>query len=399
MKYKTIYDTETKGKTVFLRVDLNSPVVAGRVIIGARIREHAKTLYYFSEEGARTVAFSHQGRPNEPEFIPLKRHAVKLSKLLGREVKFRSWDENYLGAIKKLSNGEILLLDNTRFQKEEMVNASPAQHAKDGFIAALAPLGGLFVQDALSICHRSHATVVGFSRHMPSYAGCYLLKELEALEKLENVDGKRLLVLGGAKPEDSLKVLAEMLERGRADEAIIGGLFGELFLWANGTNFGEKEKFFEEKGYAKLKPELKKTLNRFRNKISLPKDFAVSGKGGKREEIPLSQLPSKHSTFDIGKQTIEEFKKKIRKSNLVICNGPMGKYEKKEFSIGTQKILEAAAFSRAFSIVGGGDTEKAISALGMLTQDFNFVSLAGKALLAYLAGEKLPGLGVLAHKD
>lgn len=397
VKYKPIYDADVKGKTVFLRVDLNSPVVEGRVIMGSRIREHAKTIYYLSEEGAKTVVLSHQARPGEEGFISLRRHAVKLSKILGRDVKFCAWEDDCPAAIKKLRNGEILLLDNTRFRKEEMAEASAEGHAKRGFVAELAPLGDLFVQDALSVCHRSHASVVGFSAKMPSYAGCYLVKELEALEKLERIKGRRLLVLGGAKPGDSLKILSKMLGTGRADSAVAGGLFGELLVSASGKNFGEKEKLFEKKGYSKLKPELKKVLLRFKGKIFLPVDFAVSGKGSKREEISLSQLPSSLSTSDIGKKTIALFKEKIRRSDVAICNGPMGVYEDKRFSIGTQKILEAVAFSRTFSIVGGGDTEKAFSALGLLPQDFDFVSLAGKALLAYLAGEKLPGLEVLGR--
>lgn len=391
---KSVYDADVKGKTVFLRVDLNSPVVEGRVLMGARIREHAKTIYYLSEEGAKTVVLSHQARPGEKEFISLKRHSQKLSKLLGRDVKFCTWDSDYVAEIRKLKPGQILLLENVRMRKEEMEEKTAEQHAKGKLISELAPLGDLFVEDALSICHRPHATVVGFGPKMPCYAGCYLLKELEALSNLDAVKGKRLLVLGGAKPADSIAVLEKMLETKRADEAVLGGLFGELFLWASGTSFGAKDKFFAEKGFAPIKPKAKKILGKFGSKISLPSDFAVSEKG-KRVEVPLSALPLQVPTLDIGKQTYEHFKEKIRKSALVIFNGPMGKYEEKKFAIGTQKVLEAVAFSRTFSIVGGGDTEKAISSIGLMQQDFDFVSLAGKALLEYLSGEKLPGLEVL----
>ncbi|MFH1225239.1 MAG: phosphoglycerate kinase [Candidatus Diapherotrites archaeon] len=391
---KSIYDVNVKGKTVFLRVDLNSPVVEGRVLMGARIREHAKTIYYLSEEGAKTVVLSHQARPGEEGFISLKRHGEKLAKLLSREVKFCTWDSDYASEIKKMQDGQVLLLENVRFREEEMEEKTAAEHAKGKLISELAPLGDLFVQDALSICHRQHATVVGFSKRMPCYAGCYLLKELEALSGLNAAKGKRLLVLGGAKPKDSIAVLEKMLETKRADEAVLGGIFGELFLWARGVRLGEKDKFFEGNGFSELKPKAKKILDKFGRKISLPVDFAVSEKG-KRREIPLSALPSTLSTFDIGKQTYGQFKAKIRASSLVIFNGPMGKYEEKQFGIGTQKVLEAVAFSRTFSIVGGGDTEKALSAIGLLPSDFDFVSLAGKALLEYLSGEKLPGLEVL----
>ncbi|MBU0662241.1 phosphoglycerate kinase [Candidatus Micrarchaeota archaeon] len=394
MGYKSIYDAEVRGKTVFLRADLNSPVVEGRVLMNARLREHAKTMYYLSEEGAKTVILSHQARPGEDGFVSLDRHAVKLAKQLDREVKFFFWNEDYKTAIKRMQDGEIILLDNTRMREEEMEKKSAEEHGKSKIVSELAPLGYLFVQDALSICHRAHATVVGFAKHMPCYAGCALLKELEALEKLEEIKGKRLLVLGGAKPEDSIKVLETMLEQGKADSAVIGGLFGELFLSAKGVQFGAKDKMLAEKGSKTMKAKMNEILGKFGDKITLPVDFAVM-KDEQRKEISVSGMPSMSMTFDIGKQTYEDFKEKIRNSAVAICNGPMGRYEEKEFSIGTQKILEAAAFSRTYSIVGGGDTEKALSAIGLLPSDFDFVSLAGKALLEYLAGEKLPGLEVL----
>ncbi len=403
MRYKTIFDEKLKGKTVFLRADLNSSVVEGRIIISSRLREHSKTIYALSEEGAKVVVLSHQGRPGEDEFIKLKRHADFIKKFTGKSVKFVKWDADYVSEIRSMNEGSIIVLDNTRFQKEEQEDKTPQEHAQDHFIKKLGPLGQLFVQDSLSVCHRSHATVVGFKQYMSCVAGPVLAREMEALAKLDGAKkGKRLAVLGGSKLSDSVGILKGMLASGMCDSACIGGLFGELFLNAEGINFGAKEKFFAEKNFEKMLPAAKELLKKHGEKIILPVDLAVevtngSSKPGsaKRKEIKISELPSEFSTMDIGRETTELFKKKIRESDVVVFNGPMGVYEKTKFSIGTKKILEAIAFHRCFSIIGGGDTERALTAFGLVPQDFSHVSLAGKALLQYLSADPLPGIEIL----
>ncbi|MDO8634412.1 MAG: phosphoglycerate kinase, partial [archaeon] len=237
-------------------------------------------------------------------------------------------------------------------------------------------------------------TVTGFVK-LPRFAGPVLERELVALEKLDNKNEPKLLILGGAKPEDSISILGSMLEKGYCNEVCLGGLFGEMFLAAKGTKFGKKDKFLQEKGYAKVEGEIKKILSKHRDKIILPVDLAASNDGNDRKEIRVNELPTDMDIMDIGRETTEMFKKKIRSSKIVVYNGPMGVYENPIFSIGTKKILETIAFGRTFSILGGGDTERAIFALGLLPQDFSHLSLAGKALLEYLAGEKLPGLEIL----
>lgn len=397
MKYKSVFDCKLDGKTVFLRTDLNSSVVEGRVVISSRLREHSKSIYALSEEGAKVVVLSHQGRPGEDEFIELKRHSDFIKKFTGKHVKFLKWDSDIAKEIKSLKNGEIAVLDNTRFQKEEQLDKSPAEHAKDPFIKSLGPLGDLFVQDALSVCHRPHATVVGFKNYMPCVVGPVLQKELDALSKLDDTkNGSKLVVLGGSKLSDSVEILNGMLDRKMCDFACIGGLFGELFLKAQGINFGAKEKFFKEKELEKLLPAAKEILKKHPGKLILPLDIAVdAGNGSKRKELKVSEFPSENNTMDIGRETTELFKKKIRSSTVVVFNGPMGVYEKPKFAIGTKKILEAIAFHRCFSIIGGGDTERALTSFGLVPQDFSHVSLAGKALLQYLSTKPLPGLEIL----
>ena len=407
LQYKTVFDYKLKGKTVFVRADLNSSVVEGRVVISSRLREHSKTIYALSEEGAKVVLLSHQGRPGEDEFIELKRHADHIRKFTGKPLKFVRWSEDYVGAIKAMKEGDVILLDNTRFQKEEQEDKTPQEHGKDPFIKNLGPLGQLFVQDSLSVCHRPHASVVGFKKYMPCVAGPVLSHELEALSKLDKSKRSgKLVVLGGSKLSDSVAILKGMLDSGMCNEACIGGLFGELFLKAKGTDFGAKEKFFSEKGFEKMLPAAKALLQKHGKKIILPTDLAIevpngAGKNGassKRKEIKISDLPSEYSPLDIGSETTEIFKKKIRQSEVVVFNGPMGVYEKTKFSVGTKKVLEAIAFHRCFSIIGGGDTERALTSFGLVPQDFSHVSLAGKALLQYLSAEPLPGLEILEKK-
>jgi len=398
LDYKSVFDYELKGKTVFLKTDLNSSVVEGRVVISSRLREHSKTIYALSEEGAKVVVLSHQGRPGEGGFIGLKRHADFIKKFIGKPVKFVKWDEDYVSAVRGLRNSEVLVLDNTRFQKEEQEKKTPEEHANDPFIKKLGPLGGLFVQDALSVCHRSHASVVGFKKYMPCVVGPVLGKELEALDGLkEKGNGDKLVVLGGAKLSDSVELLSGMLDSGLADKACVGGLFGELFLRAKGVEFGSKDKFFKKQGFDELLPKARKLLDKHSGKLVLPEDFAVA-QGNGRKELKISDLPSEKDMMDIGTATTELFKKHIRASKLIVFNGPMGVYENKAFAIGTKKILEAIAFHRCYSIIGGGDTERALTSFGLVPQDFSHVSLAGKALLQLLSGKPLPGLEILEAK-
>ena len=395
MPFKSIFDVPLKGKTVLLRVDINSSVVEGRVVVSSRLREHAKTIYSLSEEEAKVVVLSHQGRKGEEHFISLKRHADFLKKFLDKEVKFVGWQEDFVKEIKAMKNGDVLVLDNTRFLDiETMEGKSPKEFSKMSPIQELAEAGDYFVQNALSVCHRNHATVVGFVG-LPSFVGPLLGKELEALEKLSIKEDRKLLILGGGKPEDSMGVLESMLKQGLCDNVCLGGLFGEMFLRAGGKRLGKKDGFLDKKGYRGLEPRIKKILSGYSAKIILPIDLGAKSNDGERIEIKVSELPTEFEVLDIGIETTELFKKKIREAKTVVFNGPLGVYEEKSFSIGTKKILETIAFGRCYSIVGGGDTEKAIFTIGLLPQDFSHLSLAGKALLEYLAGEKLPGLEVL----
>jgi phosphoglycerate kinase len=402
LSLKSIFTQKLSGKTVLLRVDLNSSIVEGRVVVSSRIREHAKTVYSLCEEGAKVVVLSHQGRKGDADFIPLKRHSDFIKKFTGRKVKFVTWKEDFRQKIREMKNSEVVVMDNTRFfDIETDEEKTPEEFAAATPVKELVEVSDFFVQDALSISHRNNATVVGPPIRLKSFVGPVLERELEALNKLNSKSQSKLLILGGAKPSDSIQILESMLSKKYATEVCLGGFFGEVFLSANGVKLGKKDALMKEKGFDKLVPKAKEILSKYGNKIILPVDVGaklneVGAKpNGHRKELKVSQLPTDMDIMDIGDETTELFKKKVRESKVVVFNGPMGVYENKSFSIGTKKLLETIAFSRCYSIVGGGDTERALLSIGLLPQDFKHVSLAGKALLEYLAGEELPGLKIL----
>lgn len=394
MPIRFISQQDVKGKTIVLRCDLNSNVENGTIVVSERIKQHAQTIRQLTNEGARLVVLAHQGRKGEADFVSLEQHCLALEKLLGKKIKFLKWTDNFASEIGLLKNSEIILMENTRFLEEETAEKTPAEHAQTDFVKKIAGFSDYFVLDALSVCHRSQASVVGFAALLPSFAGPVLERELNALKKISSTKEKRLLVLGGAKAAESIEVLESMLSKGNIDEALLGGLLAELFWKSQGIKFGAKDIVFEEKKLLGLLPKCAKVLQAFSEQIFLPLDFAVE-ENGNRKIVLLEQLPSNAKIMDIGDKTIELFCKKLVSAKLVVLNGPLGVFEQKNFAVGTKKVFETIAHSVAFSILGGGDTETALELLGIEKKLFGFVSLSGKALLEYLAGKQLPGLVAL----
>ncbi|MFH1895076.1 MAG: phosphoglycerate kinase [archaeon] len=397
MLNEPITSVSLKGKTVLLRVDINSNIQQGKPVVSARIKEHSKTIKFFSSKKAKTVVLAHQGRKGQEDFISLKGHLTELEKLVGKKFLFCSWEENFSEKISSLTDGQILLMENTRFLDFEEKDLTPEEHSKEKVIQELASVSDVFVLDALSVAHRSHASVVGFIPLLPSFAGPILEKEIINLDKALNSKEKpRLLVLGGAKPLDSFKTLVFFLKENRADKALVSGIFGELFLVASGIKFGKKDSFFESKGFLEAVPELKKLLDEFPEKIVLPEDLAVD-ENSRRINTDISSLPSDFISKDLGEKTIKNFSEEIMKAKLIVFNGPPGVFEEKIFSKGTKEILKAISESNAFTFLGGGDTETALTSLGFSSKDFSFVSLSGKASLNYLSGKKLVAVEALRN--
>ena len=399
-KFLTLDDVEVEGKTVLVRVDFNSPVdpETKKLLDDTRIRAHGETtLKELSEKGARVVVLAHQGRPGDPDFIPLKQHAERLEELLGKPVKYVDdlYGEKAKQAIRELKNGEILVLENTRTYPEDRKSKTPKEHAESEFIKELAPLADLFVNDAFSAAHRSHASVVGFTAVLPSVAGRIMERELKALTRvLESPEKPCVFILGGAKADDSLKISQYVLKNNIADYILTGGITGHLFLVATGVDLGKPNmELLKKQEVLGLVPGIKELMAEHPGKIKVPVDVAIEVEG-KREELSVKDLPTEHPIFDVGTETIKEYSQIIKEAKSIVVSGPPGVYEREEFAKGTKGILEAVAESGAFSLVGGGHTVAAVQEFG-LSNRMSYISTAGGALIEFLMGSKLPAVVAL----
>ncbi len=376
-----------RNKRVLLRVDLNSEVVNGKVLLSERIKEHALAIKKICARGASVVVLSHQGRNRGEDFISLKQHAKLLNKFV--KIKFipSVIDEEAIDEIKNLKSGEALLLENVRFLHEEWDGT-----ANNIFVKRLAPLFDIFVLDAFSVAHRQAASITGFAQALPAYAGEGMAREVSFLSKIKNMRGVTY-VLGGAKIEENLDLAEAALSEKRADKMLLCGLFGQISLIASGRNLGAPNKFLKKKGLMGFLPRIKGVLSRYPDKILLPVDVAVRAKG-RRKEILISDFPQHDEIFDIGQRTANEYSKIIRGSKRLFFKGPAGYYFEKQFQFGTRKLFNSIQ-KKAFAVAGGGDTSTAIAMTGT-KKKFTYISLAGGALSEFIAGKKLPGLEALA---
>ena len=398
-KFLTIDDFNFKGKTALIRVDINSPIdpETKKIIDDTRIRIHGETIQELTEKGAKVVVLAHQGRPGEPDFIPLKQHAEILGKVLNKPVKYVNdiFEEKAQEAIKKLKPREILVLDNVRGFPNERKKGTPEKHSKQVLVQKLAPLADVFVNDAFASAHRAHVSIVGFTAILPSVTGRVMERELKALKKvLENPEKPCVFILGGAKADDSLEISQYVLTKNIADHVLTGGVISHVFLVAKGFDIGKPNiTFLEEKGQMGLVPGIQQLMRKYPKEIEVPTDVAVEVHG-KRKEIAVSKFPTNHPIYDIGIETIEKYGRIIGEAKSIVLSGPMGVFENKEFMKGTKKIFSVVAASKAFSLVGGGHTVAAVEELG-LAEKMSYISTAGGALIEFLMGKQLPGVAAL----
>jgi phosphoglycerate kinase len=399
-KFLTMDDFDFKDKTVLVRVDFNSPVdpETKKVLDDTRIRAHAETtIKELTEKGAKTVILAHQGRPGEPDFIPLKQHAEILGKILDKAVKYVDdvFGEKAQKAIRELKSGEVLVLENVRTFADERKKGSPEDHAKSEFVKKLAPLADVFVNDAFAAAHRAHISIVGFTAVLPSVAGRIMERELKALTKvLEAPEKPCVFIMGGAKGDDSLEISRYVLKNNIADYVLTGGVIGHIFLVAKDVDLGKPNmQFLEKKGLMGLVPGIKELMKEYPAAIMVPVDVAIDVEQ-KRKEIAVDELPTDYAIYDIGTETAKKYGELIKKAKSIVISGPMGVFENKEFMVGTKKVFEAAAASEAFSLVGGGHTVAAVEELG-LADKISYISTAGGALIEFLMGKQLPGVVAL----
>lgn len=395
MNKKTVKDIEVKGKRVFVRVDFNVPMADGKVTDDTRIRAALPTIQYLIDQGAKVILASHLGRPKGQvvEEMRLTAAGERLAELLGKPVK--KVDEAYGEAVKaeiaKMEEGDVLLLENVRFYPGETKN--DPELAK-----AFAELADIFVNDAFGSAHRAHASTEGIARHLPAVSGFLMEKELNALGgALSNPERPFTAIIGGAKVKDKIGVIDNLLDK--VDNLIIGGGLAYTFVKALGHDVGNS--LLEEDKIDLAKQFMEKAKEKGVN-FYMPVDAVVADRFGEDAEtkiVPIDQIPSDWEALDIGPETRELYADVVKKSKLVIWNGPMGVFEIDKFAEGTKAVAQALADATdTFTIIGGGDSAAAVEKFH-LADKMDHVSTGGGASLEFMEGKVLPGVAALDDKE
>ncbi len=389
MKFLRIEDFSWNGKTVAVRVDLNSNVVDGRIDGIERFDGSIPTIRYLSEHGAKVVLLAHQGRPGGDDYVSLAQHSTLLELRIGKPVKFvnQPVGERARAKILDLKNSDILMLENTRFLDDGNDKGKNDEMSKHALPRFLGPLVDCMVQDALSVAHRGMPDTTGLY-YKPNLAGLLMEKEINGLNHIGEFKKPFTIILGGAKPADALALVHDLKA---VDYILAGGVLAELCFIVDGKKLGKKEEWLRAKGL--INDDELKLIRDVRQKIITPVDLGVE-RNEKRVEINIDELPCNDMIFDIGTKTIAMYKEIIAKSATVYFKGPPGKFEDERFEHGTRAILQAIEASHAFSFAGGGQSHHAVQ-LFCKGKGLSYLSLAGGALEVYLAGQKLPVLELL----
>jgi phosphoglycerate kinase len=386
----TLDDLDASGKRVFVRADLNVPLREGKVADDLRVRASVPTIEHLLAQGASVVVASHLGRPKgapDPAYS-MAPVAARLGELLDREVIVASdvIGDDARRKADDLEAGEVLLLENLRFDPGETAN-------DDVFADALAGLADVYVDDAFGASHRAHASISGIPARIPGYAGFLLARELEVLGGLL-ADPARpyIAVLGGAKVSDKLTVLRNLLQR--VDAIAVGGAMAYTFLVAEGVEVGASR--VEEDQVDTVRDLVAEARER-EVEVLLPQDVVVApefSETAPAERVTIGEIPADHLGLDIGPETAAAFAEAIRRAGSVFWNGPMGVFEWEPFSHGTRTVAQAMAGATGFTVVGGGDSAAAIREFG-LDEQVDHVSTGGGASLELLEGKELPGVVAL----
>ena len=394
MAFKTLDDLNVKGKRVLVRADLNVPVADGKVTDDTRIQRQAPTIRELAQGGARVIVLSHFDRP-KGKVVPsmsLKVLQAPLSDAVGRKVAFA---EDCIGpkaeaAVAALKDGDVLLLENTRFHKGEEENDS-------AMAGQLAALGDIFVNDAFSAAHRAHASTEGVARLLPNAAGRSMQAELTHLQKaLGNPERPLLAVVGGAKVSTKIELLENLVKR--VETLVIGGAMANTFLAAQGVNVG---KSLYEADHLETARKVIHMANESGAAILLPTDLVVAKEfkaGAAHRTVGCGNVAPDEMALDVGPESIKAFENRLLTTRTLVWNGPFGAFETAPFDKGTVAAAQiVAAATRAgslLSVAGGGDTVAALAHAGV-EADFTYVSTAGGAFLEWLEGKSLPGVEAL----
>jgi phosphoglycerate kinase len=392
-QFRTLDDVDVKAKRVLLRVDLNVPMENGRVTDTTRLDRVAPTITEISDKGGKVILLAHFGRPKgRDEKESLKPVAAELSRVIKKPVAFADdcIGEPAQKAVAAMKDGDILCLENTRFHKEEEKN-DPA------FVAELAKLGDVWVNDAFSAAHRAHASTEGLGHKLPAYAGRTMQAELEALSKALEAPAKPVIaIIGGAKVSTKIDLLENLVSK--VDALVIGGGMANTFLHAQGVNVG---KSLAEKDLAPTALRILEKAEAANCAIILPVDAVVAyhfAANAPSHAYGLDAIPAEGMILDVGPQSSARIHAAIDDAATLVWNGPVGAFELTPFDRGTMAAAKhAAARTKAkklLSVAGGGDTVAALNQAGVAS-DFSYVSTAGGAFLEWMEGKPLPGVEVL----
>jgi phosphoglycerate kinase len=385
---RTLDGVDVSGKRAIVRVDFNVPMENGEIQDDTRIRAALPTLQRLLDGGASLILLSHLGRPKgkvNPD-LSLRPVARRLAELLGRPVELADdvIGDDALAKAAKLLPGDILLLENVRFE--------PGEEANDDELAReLAGLGDLYVNDAFGAAHRAHASTVGVAAHLPSYAGDLMLAEVQALSSLTNGPARPFVaILGGAKVSDKIGVIEHLLSL--VDAVLLGGGMANTFLLAEGKALGDS---LVESDFVDTANDVLAKARDQHVDVQLPVDVvAAPGLDGQAATVDADAIPDGWAAFDIGPRTIQHYSAVIASAKTVFWNGPMGVFERPAFAHGTFGIAQAVAEADAFTVVGGGDSVSAIEQSGLANR-ISHISTGGGASLELIEGRTLPGIAAL----
>ncbi|WP_207734962.1 phosphoglycerate kinase [Zhenpiania hominis] len=393
---KTVRDIEVRGKRVLVRCDFNVPMQDGKITDDIRITSALPTIQYLLDHGAKVILMSHMGRPKgeaKMEYT-LKPVADRLAELLDREVIFISVPEVVNQQIVETANGlqegQVMLLENVRFRKEETKNESV-------FSKELAQLGEIFVNDAFGTAHRAHCSTAGVADYLPAVSGFLIEKEVKFLgDALENPQRPFVAIMGGAKVGDKIPVIENLLKK--VDTLIIGGGMSYTFFKSMGLEIGTS--ILDEES-VELAGELMKKAESAGVKMLLPIDVVCAKEFDNNSEkivCDRENIPADRMGMDIGPKTARQIREELLQAKTVVWNGPMGVFEMPNFAEGTKQVAESLAESDAVSIIGGGDSAAAVQQFGY-GDKMTHISTGGGASLEFLEGKVLPGIAVLEEKE
>ena len=389
------------GKTVLLRLDINSPIDAKtkRIVNENRLQKSLPTIKALLDGGAKLALIAHQGDTLDyHNLIPMSEHAEKLSRYLDTPVAYIDdvAGPSAQGRVRSLKKGEAILLGNLRYLSEEIstfenaVKLKPEEMLKTYLIRGLAPLIDYYVNDAFAAAHRNAPSMVAFQELKPTAAGKLLFDELTALDRvMQSPEHPSVFILGGAKVSDAFGMMEQVLASGTADRVLTCGIAGEVMLLAAGYRLGRvKEQFLRDQELDVFVEQLQAYLRDYGDRIRMPSDLAYRV-DGQRREIPVENLPAEQMFMDVGSRTISDYEAEIAEARTLFVNGPPGVYEEAQFEDGTRSIWRAVAAARGFSVIGGGDTVTAAKKFVDL-DNIDYVCTAGGAMVRYLSGKKLP---------